>query len=126
MTAISPNRLKVAQSDELPEGGRIVVDIGATTIGVFRTKNKLYAYRNTCPHQGGPVCQGLLIPRVVENLDDQKRAMGMSYDEDQLHIVCPWHGAEYVVATGEHVSVPRMKLSAFPVHEENGEIFVEI
>jgi nitrite reductase/ring-hydroxylating ferredoxin subunit len=46
----------------VPERGRLVVDCGGTSIGIFRLDGVLHAYENLCPHAGGPVCQGLMIP----------------------------------------------------------------
>ena len=58
----------------MPEGGRLVVDVGETTIGIFRVDGNLYAYLNKCAHQGGPVCQGKIIPRVNEVIDGAAKA----------------------------------------------------
>src|SRR5688572_30928605 len=60
----APLRHLAARSDGIPEGGRLVVDIGDNTVGIFRVRGQLFAYENTCPHMGGPVCQGLIIPAV--------------------------------------------------------------
>jgi nitrite reductase (NADH) small subunit len=46
----APVRHRVASSGEAAEGGRLIVDIGDTTIGIFRFKNALHAYENVCPH----------------------------------------------------------------------------
>ncbi len=59
MQANTPTlRHRAGRSDSIPDNGRLVVDIGDTTVGIFRVKGKLFAYENTCPHMGGPVCQG--------------------------------------------------------------------
>jgi acyl-CoA reductase-like NAD-dependent aldehyde dehydrogenase/nitrite reductase/ring-hydroxylating ferredoxin subunit len=129
MSIVDPEarvRHRVAHSDEVTEGGRIIVDIGDTTIGIFRFKGTLHAYENICPHQGGPVCQGRLVPRVVTLLDDGKRAVGAAFDEEDLHIVCPWHGAEYSVATGTHPAQPKLALHSIPVAEEGGDVYVTL
>ena len=125
MTATHPTtRHLVGRSEDVPEGGRHVVDVAGTTIGVFRFKGRLYAYENVCPHQGGPVCQGRLVPRVAEVLDEGKRSRGQRFDSDDLHIVCPWHGFEYSVATGAHPGHRHIRLRDFPVDEEEGNVYV--
>lgn len=125
MTATQPTtRHLVGRSEDVPEGGRHVVDVAGTTIGVFRFKGRLYAYENVCPHQGGPVCQGRLVPRVAEVLDEGKRSRGQRFDSDDLHIVCPWHGFEYSVATGTHPGHRHIRLRDFPVDEEEGNVYV--
>ena len=116
----------VCASADVAEGGRLVVDVGDRTIGVFRVKNKLYAYENTCPHQGGPVCQGAVLPRVVERLSDAKESHGFDFHPHDLHIVCPWHGYEFNIETGCHPATASMRLSPVPVGEEQGFVYVAI
>lgn len=129
MSVVHPHtraRYLAGTSDQVAEGGRLIVDIGETTLGIFRFKSTLYAYENICAHQGGPVCQGRLVHRVVELLDEGKRTTGAAFDEDDLHIVCPWHGAEYSVSTGAHPTQPQFTLRAFAVEEEGGNIYVTV
>lgn len=121
-----PVRHAVAAAADVVEGGRLVVDIGSVTVGIFRFRRQLYAYDNTCAHQGGPVCQGRIVHRVIEVLDDGKRSRGMRFDEDELHVVCPWHGAEYSVVTGAHPTQPAFRLRRYPVVEEEGTVYVTV
>lgn len=114
----------VARSGDVPEGGRYVVAIDTVQVGIFRFRGALYAYENTCPHQGGPVCQGRLVNGVRERLDEQRGSLGLAFDPDDPHVVCPWHGFEYRITSGEHPGAPRFRLRAFPVSERNGEISV--
>src|SRR5215213_4604173 len=103
----------VAVKEDVLEGGRVVVD------------GRLYAWENRCAHAGGPVCQGKLMNRVVERLDAGKRSLGDDFS-DQLHIVCPWHGYEYDVRTGEHPADSRLRLRRVDVEEQEGEILVRL
>ena len=50
----------VATPDEIPPGERKIVDIGGRSIGVFNIEGEYFAIRNSCPHQGGPLCSGLV------------------------------------------------------------------
>jgi nitrite reductase/ring-hydroxylating ferredoxin subunit len=120
------NGVVVGRSDELVEGERLVVSVDDVEVGVFRVGGELYAWRNWCVHQGGPVCQGMIIPRVVERLGEHRQSLGEDYSPDELHIVCPWHGYEYNVRTGEHPGVPGVRLQGYPVYEREGEIVVEL
>ncbi len=52
-----------------------VILVDNEEVGIFRIDDNFYAWKNICPHQGGPVCQGRLYPLVKENLDDQKEVM---------------------------------------------------
>lgn len=114
-----------ALSEDVLEGGRVVVDVDGLEIGIFRLDGELYAWENRCAHAGGPVCQGVLMNRVVEQLDDERRSLGDDF-ADEKHIVCPWHGYEYNVRTGEHPADPRARLRPIEVEERGGEILVRL
>ena len=120
----------VGASDDVPERGRLVVEVtttaGPVTVGIVRFGGRLHAWENRCAHQGGPACQGRIISRVTERLDDERRSLGLRFDEDTLHLVCPWHGFEYDVTTGRHPGRPDLALRPFAVTEEEGRIRVTV
>jgi nitrite reductase (NADH) small subunit len=114
--------LLVCKDGEIPDGGVRIVRNGRTEIGVIRHAGKYYAYRNLCPHQGGPACEGLRMPQIVElGVYNGKR-----YDESDMHIVCPWHGWEFHLADGRHCGDADIRLQKFDVIEKNGEIYVAL
>jgi nitrite reductase/ring-hydroxylating ferredoxin subunit len=115
----------VGRSSDLEEGGRSVVSVDGEEIGIFRVDGSLYAWSNYCMHLGGPVCQGMIINRVGERIDDDGRSLG-DYFTDEMHIVCPWHGYEYDITTGEHPADPSIRLHGYSVFERDGEILVEL
>ena len=94
----------VGKSGEIPERDRLVVDAGGKAIGIYGLDGALYAYENICPHQGGPVCQGLIVSRVLELIDEKGVSRGNRFDDNELHVVCPWHGFEYDIRTGRHAA----------------------
>jgi nitrite reductase/ring-hydroxylating ferredoxin subunit len=116
----------VGKSGEIPERGRLVVDAGGKAIGIYRLDGALYAYENICPHQGGRVCQGLIVSRVLELIDEKGVSRGNRFDDNELHVVCPWHGFEYDIRTGRHAGGVNISLKAVPVLEREGEIYVTI
>ena len=113
----------VARSDDMSEGARRVVECEGRQIGVVRAKGKLHAFLNICPHQGGPVCDGLLINRVEEIIAPDKTYQGQKFSDD-LHFVCPWHGYEYDIRTGECVGNRKLKLRKYDVVRRGEDIFV--
>jgi nitrite reductase/ring-hydroxylating ferredoxin subunit len=119
-------RVYVGAGERVPEGGRLVVDIGDKTIGIFRVDGNLYAWENRCAHQGGPVCQGKIIPRVTEIIEPGGESRGFAFDESHLHIVCPWHGFEYDIKTGVHPGRPAAKLIRVAVEEAADGIYVTV
>jgi nitrite reductase/ring-hydroxylating ferredoxin subunit len=116
----------VAKSAELREGERRIVTAGRHVIGVLRAKGRLHAFRNHCPHQGGPVCQGLMIHKVEAIIGPDKTYQGSRFNEDELHIVCPWHGWEFNIETGRCAGDGRVGLRRYEVVERNDEIYVLI
>jgi nitrite reductase/ring-hydroxylating ferredoxin subunit len=122
----APLRLLAGSSDGIPEKGRLVVDIGDRTVGIFRVGGRLFAYENRCPHMGGPVCQGLIIPAVREVLNDRQVSTGYAFDESEMRIVCPWHGYEYSIETGSHPAKESIRLKRVAVEEEGGDVYVTL
>ena len=126
VTGATQELIAVGESGDVGELGRLVVDVGDQTIGIFRVDGRLHAYLNLCPHQGGPVCQGKIMPKVRENIDADHQAHGMVYDRSEMHIVCPWHGAEFIITTGRHATAADIGLAAVDVQEQKGVIYVRL
>jgi nitrite reductase/ring-hydroxylating ferredoxin subunit len=114
----------VAREQEISDGERKIVIDDKVEIGVFRIDGAFYAWRNDCPHQGGPVCQGRLMQGTEERLDAERRSLGIHYQAGSLNIVCPWHGFEFDVRTGRHAGHARMRLASYPVKVRDGGVYV--
>ena len=113
----------VAKASELTDGDRRIVTAGRHEIGVFCTGGAYHAYSNTCLHSGGPACEGLLINRVVDLIAPDRTYQGQTFS-DELHFVCPWHGYEYDMKTGECVGDRRLKLRKYEVVRRGEDIYV--
>jgi nitrite reductase (NADH) small subunit len=111
----------IGKVDELPERGHRVVQCGETEIGVFRFGGELHAWHNSCAHRQGPICQGRLYNRVIEPLAADGTVRMLAHDPDRLHIVCPWHGYEFDVKTGENPGTPSLRLRRVELRTE-GEL----
>lgn len=116
--------LLVAASAELAEGQRRMVAHGDRQIGVIRAQGKLRAFLNVCPHQGGPVCEGMIVHKAEEVIDEHHCYQGMRFDPNTLHVVCPWHGWEFSLDTGANAGDGRLKLRSYPVTERDGNVYV--
>ena len=119
-----PEKLLCAASD-LSETTAKICEVDGVEIGVIRHKGEVVAYKNVCPHQGGPVCEGLKMPQVCVELDEQ-RALRQIFNENEMHLVCPWHGWEFKMSTGESVGDPNIRLKRYKVIEKEGCIYVEV
>jgi nitrite reductase (NADH) small subunit len=116
----------VARSADMPEGSRNMVECEGRQIGVVRAQGKIHAFLNICPHQGGPICDGLLVHRVEEIIAPDKTYQGMRFSETDLHIVCPWHGWEFNIETGKCAGDGKHGLKRFKTVERDGAIYVVI
>ena len=114
----------VGKISEFKDGDRRIVFAGDKEIGVFFDKGKFYAYSNTCLHQAGPACEGLIIAKVEERLRPDKTSAGMYFSETETHFVCPWHGYEYDLKTGEFVGDRKQKLRAYEVVQKGDDVYV--
>lgn len=103
---------------------RKVVVADGREVGVFRLGDKFYAWENTCPHAGGPVCQGRLMNRVEERIDPEGRSLGFRFSRAQVNIVCPWHGYEYDIRTGCHQGNPEVRLKPVRVKLKRGTVYL--
>lgn len=111
---------------ELADGDVKIVQANGVEIGVFRQDDRYYAYKNICPHQGGPVCEGMRIPKVRIELDAERRFRRHHFDGGEMHIVCPWHGWEFKLETGQAAGDPSIRLKRYEVVERDGSLYVAI
>jgi nitrite reductase/ring-hydroxylating ferredoxin subunit len=110
----SGSRHSVARVSEIPDGERLLVEIGGRSIGVFNVGGRFFALRNRCAHQGGPLCQG----RVFVCLDSE-RPGEYRYEDGRYLLECPWHGWEFDMATGRSWFDPqRTRVRRYPVSVE--------
>lgn len=118
--------VRIGASSDVVEGDGILAVIDDLEVGVFRVKGRLVAYENRCRHQGGPVCTGEIMGRYEQVLADDKTVIRERFNTDELHLVCPWHGWEYVLETGVSAANPMYSLRSFDVAERDGSVFLVI
>lgn len=110
----------VIAADKMEDGDRVIIDVQGREIAVFHVDGEWYAVSNYCTHQGGPVCEGLLdgTLSVDENWE-------LTYEAENEIIACPWHGWEFDIKTGEHLSKSHFRLPTYDVVVRNGEVYVD-
>jgi 3-phenylpropionate/trans-cinnamate dioxygenase ferredoxin subunit len=108
----------VGMVEEIPPGERKIVELAGRSIGVFNVGGEFYALRNTCPHQGGPLCQGQLTGFVMARVPGE-----YTYTRRGEILRCPWHGWEFDVKTGQSWFDPQQtRVRAYPVTVETVEV----
>ncbi|WP_066307162.1 Rieske (2Fe-2S) protein [Bacillus sp. FJAT-29814] len=118
--------VKVCYFDELKEREPYTVAVDGIEVGIIKWDDQLYAYENTCAHIGGPVCLGGVFNKVNLILNEDKTVVKECIAEDELRLVCPWHGFEYDLKTGECDFSAKFKLRKFYAFVKNNEVYVEI
>jgi 3-phenylpropionate/trans-cinnamate dioxygenase ferredoxin subunit len=101
----------VAIVDEIPPGGRKIVEVAGRSIGVFNIDGAFFALRNRCPHQGGPLCDGTLGGLIVASGPG-----AYHYSRAGEILRCPWHGWEFDIRTGQSWCDPaRVRVRSYAV-----------
>ena len=109
-------RTVVATVEEIPPGGRKIVEVAGRSIGVFNVDGEYFALRNRCPHQGGPLCSGKVAGLVQSTVPGD-----YSYSRPGEMLRCPWHGWEYDIRTGQSWWDPgRTRVRSYDVTIEAG------
>lgn len=104
----------VARVDEIPVGGRKIVDVAGRSIGVFNVDGTYYAVRNLCPHQQAPLCEGRVTGTTLPSPPGEYR-LGLA----GRVLRCPWHAWEFDLATGRSLFDPqRCRVRSYEVSVE--------
>jgi nitrite reductase/ring-hydroxylating ferredoxin subunit len=110
----------VAAADEIPPGGRKIVDVEGRSIGIFNLDGEFFALRNRCPHQAGALCEGTLWGVLTADVPGK-----FDYSPSREILTCPWHGWEFHVRTGQSWCEPRrLRVRRFDVTVEDGKTLV--
>ena len=98
--------MSVAKAAELGPGQMLLVEIGDEEIVVANANGQYYAFSAECPHAGGPLDEGEVEGTVV---------------------VCPWHGAEFDINTGEALTPPAQdNIDTYKVRVEGEDVQVSL
>ncbi len=93
--------------------------VGGHRVCVVRTVAGVFAFGAVCPHQGGAMCDGLIRGTMDPSPRNEYR-----FGHEGEVVVCPWHGYEFDVRTGESVGgVIRGRLGAYPVEVRDGDVY---
>jgi len=96
---------KVCESHQLPEGQSMEMVFQGEVIALYRHSGILYAIDGICMHQGGPLARGRVFDGTV---------------------VCPWHGWQYELATGNHAPTCKPMLKTYKIQESDRGIEVDL
>lgn len=105
---------EVCFADEIPQGGRRIVDVAGRSVGIFHLDGGYFAVRNACPHKGAPLCKG-----AIDGFVTGEKPGEFVFQRDGEILRCPWHGWEFELRTGESVFNPhKVQVRSYPVSVE--------
>jgi 3-phenylpropionate/trans-cinnamate dioxygenase ferredoxin subunit len=95
---------EIAPASELPNGERLFIEMDGKSIVIFNVAGQLFAIADLCTHDDGPLGDG---------------------DLEDHNIVCPRHGAEFDIRTGQAVQMPAViDVPAYPLKIVDGNIWL--
>ncbi len=98
--------IEVGSVEDIPKLGARVIQTAEGDIGIFRTNDdRIFALRDSCPHEGGPLSQGIVHGDKV---------------------TCPLHSWNIELATGEAVAPDEGCAATYPVKVESGKVFLSL
>ncbi len=100
--------IDICPLDELPPGGKRLVEYEDLEIGVVNCAGEIFAIEDRCSHDDGELVDGEL-------------------DQAECVIECPRHGSRFDLRTGKPMNLPAyVPVDTFPVVVEGGVIRVEV
>ena len=96
---------KAAKKSDVKPGEGRVVQAGGREVALFNVSGQFYAIDNICPHQGGPLGEGML---------------------DGTEVTCPWHGWSFDVKTGVSTFNPSASVPSLKVKVEGDDIYIAV
>ena len=101
-----PEFTRVADVSEVPDPGKLLVEVDGEVVALFHVEGRFYAIDDVCTHDGGPLVDGELVG---------------------YKIACPRHGAKFDIRTGAALSMPAVRPTrAHAVKVENGGVWVAL
>jgi nitrite reductase (NADH) small subunit len=123
-SVLAPGDHVVGCVGDFVEGSHRVVNVGGRQIGIFNIHGDLYALPNICPHQTGPVCSGRIVTGSLRATAETRWRPEWVLEGEV--IVCPWHGLEYHVPTGQCLAFPQIHLRRYPVLVDGDSVVVRM
>jgi 3-phenylpropionate/trans-cinnamate dioxygenase ferredoxin component len=100
--------LPVAKTSEIPDPGKMLVEVGERLVVLIHAAGHFYALDDICTHDGGPLSEGPL-------------------DLQENSIACPRHGAKFDIRSGAALTMPATKPTrSHEVKVEGGQVYVRL
>jgi nitrite reductase/ring-hydroxylating ferredoxin subunit len=100
-----PRFVKLTTLAELPAGAAVEVEFEGRVYALYNIDGVVSAIDGICPHQGGPLAEG-----VVEGTT----------------VTCPWHGWQIDVRSGKTPLGAKIKQTVYEVKIEGSDVLVGV
>jgi nitrite reductase/ring-hydroxylating ferredoxin subunit len=98
--------IKVAEIDDVPEGGTLAVEAAGEPVCLYRLAGRVYATHDVCTHEEASLADGFIEDDCIE---------------------CPLHQARFHIPTGEVRAAPATEaLRVFPVKIDGDDVLVGV
>ncbi|WCK55986.1 Rieske (2Fe-2S) protein [Aneurinibacillus sp. Ricciae_BoGa-3] len=115
-------KYEAAQVGEIENGTCKILNIEGRSIGVYYDGKEYFAIRNVCPHEQAELCKGTFSGTTLNSKPHE-----YIYGMDGEILICPWHGWEFDVKTGQSLVDPnRYRVKVYDVTVEDNRIFVQV
>jgi metal-sulfur cluster biosynthetic enzyme/nitrite reductase/ring-hydroxylating ferredoxin subunit len=98
--------VRVAKLSDLPDGGRLLVELDDRIVVLLRVGDELFCLDDVCTHDGGPLSEGQVSDHTI---------------------ACPRHGAKFDLRTGKALTMPAtVDTAAHEVQVRGDDIYVRL
>jgi nitrite reductase/ring-hydroxylating ferredoxin subunit len=106
--------------DEIPIGGKRIVEIDNLSIGVYNINGEFYAIKNLCPHAGAALCEGHI------QTTHRPGEVGEFHPALAGRVLrCPWHGWEFDIVTGKGLYDRNSRVAVYQTKvDDDGNVIV--
>lgn len=94
-------RHEICYVRDFPKGSNKIMTLEGRSVGIFNVNGEFYALKNSCPHQGAPLCVGTVTGMTLPSMPGE-----YLYGKEGEIVRCPWHGWEFDILTGKSIYDP--------------------
>jgi nitrite reductase (NADH) small subunit len=106
MNSASHKTIRLASTDDIPEGEGREFRIGQRYVAIFRVNGHFYALEDMCPHAGAPLNNGPTRDCVV---------------------TCLWHGWRFDLRDGTCINHPKGRdVPVYPITVHGTDLYVTL
>ena len=113
-------KIVACAANEIPVGGKLIIESDNLSIGIFNINGKFYAIKNLCPHAGAELCEGHI------QTTHRPGEVGEFHPALEGRVLrCPWHGWEFEIVSGKGLYDLNSRVATYKTEvDEEGNVVV--